>query len=284
MEGIGTVDKIWIGYATDQEIRLNSASGGIVTGALVALLESGDIDGAVVNTANLLSPPNGKSILATTKDELMKSAKSIYCMTEIDEGLKKTRNNYQIRKIAVVGLPCQISALKQNLVYANLLRDKIVVCIGIMCGHNMLSTATDRALRKLDIDLSDVRKVTYRARGWFPFHFSVEMKDDSVKEFPWADSPLQKTWDALEHLPNKCKSCSAFAAEDADIACCDAWLDEYRGNQDGYSIVLTHTALGTEIVEALMNKDILNLNPGTPEDLYRSNYMQIDRKLAIKGN
>ena len=282
MEGVGVVDKIWIGHAVDQEIRLNSSSGGIVTGALVSLLESGVIDGAVVNIADPEFPPHGMSILATTKDELMRSSKSIYCMTEISRGLTIAEYDEKIKKIAVVGLPCQISNLRRKMTHDTLLKDKVVVCFGIMCGHNMLPTATVKALEVSDIDIRDVKKVTYRAHGWYPFCYTVEMKGGSVKEFSWAGSPVQKTWDALEYLPTICKSCHDFAAENADVACCDAWLEKYRGDQEGFSIILTHTALGTWIINALINKGVLKLEPGTTDDLYKSNYLQIDRKLAIK--
>ena len=72
MEGIGIVDKVWVGYTADQKVRLNSSSGGIVTGSLLALLKSGSIDGAVVNVPDLDFPPHGKSILAKSEEDLMR--------------------------------------------------------------------------------------------------------------------------------------------------------------------------------------------------------------------
>lgn len=282
MDGIGNVDKIWIGYASDQTVRLNSSSGGIITGSLVALLESGVIDGAVVNVLDLDMLPWGKSILAKTKEELMQSSKSIYCVSEIVRGLNLVRDDPTVQKVAVVGLPCQISNLRQNMSFHNWLCEKVVICIGIMCGHNIYASTTIEALRESEVDINDVRRVIYRARGWYPFYYNVEMKDGSTKEFLWPKSPLQKTWDSLENLPYLCKICTDFAAEKADIACCDAWLEEYRGNQEGYSIVLTHTPLGTMFIENLIKENALILEPSSVEDLYRSNYMQIDRKLQNK--
>ena len=282
MNGVGIVDKIWIGHATNQTIRLNSSSGGIVTGSLVALLESGFIDGAVVNVADPTFVPNGKSIFAKTMDELMQSSKSIYCMTEISRGLNVARYDDDIKRIAVVGLPCQISKLRRMLDEDDVMQRKVVICFGIMCGHNMQSVATVKALEESGINVVDVKKVTYRAHGWYPFNYTVEMNNGIIKDFAWAGSPLQKMWDSLKYMPPICKRCSDFAAESADIACCDAWLDRYRGTQEGYSIVLTHTKLGTDVIEDLINKGALKLGPGAADDLYRSNYLQIDRKLAIK--
>ena len=282
MEGIGAVDKIWVGYATDQAIRLNAASGGIITGSLINLLNTGFIDGAVVNIPDSNCPPKGKSILAKTKDELLHSAKSIYCMTEISRGLTIARYDADIEKLAVVGLPCQISDLRKRLKEDACLKKKVIICIGLMCGHNMLSSATVGALNQSGIDINDVQEVRYRSYGWYPFSYSVKMKNGDVNDFVWPNSSLQKIWDSLEYLPQRCLTCSDFAAEEADIACCDAWLEEYRGNQEGYSIVLTHNKKGTSIVEQLIKDKILSLKESDVSCLQRSQYLQIERKRMKK--
>lgn len=282
MEGIGIVDKIWTGHASDQAIRLNAASGGIITGSLIGLLEKGIIDGAVVNIPDPDRLPEGKSILAKTKEALMHSAKSIYCMTEINQGLNIARCDADIKKLAVVGLPCQISDLRKILEEDAHLKKKVFVCIGLMCGHNMLSSATVEALKQSGIDINDVQEVCYRSHGWYPFSYSVKMKDESIKDFLWPNSSLQKIWSSLKYLPRRCLACSDFAAEKADIACCDAWLDEFRGNQEGYSIILTHNKKGSSIIEQLIEDKVLNLKEDDISCLQRSQRLQIDRKKAKK--
>ena len=282
MEGVGVVDKIWIGYASDRKVRLNAASGGIITGSLIGLLEAGFIDGAVVNIPDPDSPPRGKSILAKTKSELMHSAKSIYCITEINQGLNTARYDADIKKLAVVGLPCQISDLRKRLKENARLEEKAVICIGLMCGHNMLPSATVEVLNQSGININDVQEVRYRSHGWYPFSYSIEMKDGNVKDFLWPNSSLQKIWSSLEYLPRRCLTCSDFAAEEADIACCDAWLDEFRGNQEGYSIVLTHNKKGSSIIEQLIEDKVLNLKEDDVLCLQRSQHLQIERKKARK--
>lgn len=284
LDGIGLVDKVWIGYALDQEIRLNAASGGIITGSLIGLLENGTIDGAVVNVPDSTYVPHGKSILAKTKEDILFSAKSLYCMTEIKRGLNIAKWDDSVKKLAVVGLPCQIADLRKSLKNDSFLADKIKICFGIMCGHNILSKATIEALNQSNIDLKDVKEIRYRAKGWFPFSYIVEMIDGQKKEFPWSGSSLQKIWDSLKYQPKRCLGCLDFAAEDADIACCDAWLEEYRGNQEGYSIVLTHTKKGTSIIEGLIEDNVLNLNASDVSCLQRSNSIQINNKLQKKNN
>lgn len=281
-KGIGIIDKVWMGYTADQKVRLNASSGGIVTGSLLAMLRSGEIDGAVVNVADLDFPPHGKSILAKIESDLLLSAKSIYCVTEINRGLCRAKDDLTVEQVAVVGLPCQISALRQRLQTDEELKNKVVICLGIMCGRNMYAEATILALAQSGIDIQDVKKVTYRARGWFPFYYQIEMLNGEVKEILWTDSPVQKLWDGFKYMPDACKVCSDFSAEQADIACCDAWLEEHKGEQNGYSIVLTHTPLGTSYIENLIQANILVLNECDESYIQRSQYSQIARKLKNK--
>lgn len=283
MKDIGIIDRVWIGYATDQKVRLNAASGGIITGSLIGLLENGSIDGAVVNIPDLDFPPRGKSILAKTKGELMHSAKSIYCVTEIRRGLNIAKYDDSIKKLAVVGLPCHISDLRKILKKDAVLRSKVSICFGLMCGHNVLPSATIEALSQSGIDIKDVQEICYRSHGWYPFSYSVKMKDGSARDFVWPNSTMKVIWDSLKYQPQRCIECSDFAAEDADIACCDAWLDEYRGNMEGYSIVLTHNEKGTSLVEHLIEKEILTLNLSDVSCIERSQYMQISRKRSNKN-
>ena len=282
MDDLGIVDKVWIGYAVDQTVRCNAASGGIITGSLIGLLEKGIIDGAVVNIPDSDFPPHGKSILAKTKDELIHSAKSIYCMTEIKRGLNIAKYDKDIKKLAVVGLPCQISDLRRSMMHDTLLADKIIICFGIMCGHNMRSSATVKALAQSGIDIKDVQEIRYRGKGWYPFTYCVTLKNGDVKEVLWPDSPLQKIWDGLQDQTQRCLKCSDFAAESADIACCDAWLEEYRGNQEGYSIVLTHTIEGTSFVKKLIQDEILTLELNDVSCIQKAQYIQLGRKAARK--
>ena len=118
--------------------------------------------------------------------------------------------------------------------------------------------------------------------NWFPFYYHVEMKDGSIKEFLWDDSSLKKVWESYKYQPKSCQVCSDFAAEQADIACCDAWLEERRGNQKGYSIVLTHTPLWSSYIENLIQDGTLLLKRCDESYIERSQYAQIARKLENK--
>ena len=68
-----------MGYATDETIRANAASGGMVTALLSHLLETGQIDGAWVTRSEIKDGKLGyKSFIATTPAQLREASSSVY--------------------------------------------------------------------------------------------------------------------------------------------------------------------------------------------------------------
>lgn len=268
---IGNVCKVWIGFAKDSQVRQSAASGGIITGSLLGLLKQNKIDGAVVTIPDF--PHGGKSIFARKEKDLTQSAGSIYCITSLKHGLRLAKES-NTRNFAVVGLPCQIAKLESS--------KHLYVTFGIMCGHNILPDATFKALRASGIKIEDVKEIQYRAIGWFPWRSQIFMKDGSVKNFSLDNSNFQEVWESKKFQSPKCLKCFDFAAEKADIACCDAWLEEYRGNTKGISIVLAHTQHGVSVIEHLIETNVLDLFESDESVLYRANMKQIEYKKRIK--
>lgn len=264
---IGKVIKVWIGFAQDRQVRQNAASGGIITGSLLGLMEQGFIDGAVVTKSDF--PHGGISYFAQNKDDILQSAGSIYSITNLKQGLDLAQKA-STKKVAVVGLPCQIAALES--------KESFYVTFGLMCGHNMLPSATLQALKASNINIEDVKDIQYRGIGWFPGKLCILMKNGSIKNISYDGSAFQKIWESKNFQTSKCLKCTDFAAEKADVACCDAWLEEYRGNMKGFSIVLAHTQRGTSVIQHLIDTNILNLFEVDESVIYRANMNQIRYK------
>lgn len=264
---IGNVLKVWIGFAQDQQVRQNAASGGIITGSLLGLMEQNLIDGAVVTKSDF--PYGGISYFAQSKNDILQSAGSIYSVTSLKRGLDLAQKA-SIKKVAVIGLPCQIAALEN--------KESFYATFGLMCGHNMLPKATLQALTTSNINIEDVKNIKYRGTGWFPGKLRIFMKNGDIKDIFYEGSSFQKLWESKQFQSSKCLKCTDFAAEKADVACCDAWLEEYRGNMQGFSIVLAHTQRGTSIIQHLINTNILNLFEVDESVIYRANVNQITYK------
>ncbi|UTF54573.1 Coenzyme F420 hydrogenase/dehydrogenase, beta subunit C-terminal domain [Natronosalvus rutilus] len=104
------VDDDWTDGAQD---------GGVVTGILATLLEAGEIDGALVATESEEEPWKAESYLATSREDLIENAGTIYNQTlalgNLDLGQwehKLPDKPWEDISLALVGTPCEIEGIR----------------------------------------------------------------------------------------------------------------------------------------------------------------------------
>src|SRR5690606_36009483 len=114
----------------DDNIRYNSSSGGLVTQILCFALEKGIINGALVTKMNKESPLQPQPFIARTKEEIIEASTSKYCPVPANMALKEILSS-DVEKVAVVGLPCHIMGIRKAEMKNNLLKNKIVLHMGI---------------------------------------------------------------------------------------------------------------------------------------------------------
>jgi len=108
---LGYYEKCVLAQSTDESILSIAQNGGLVTTLLIHALETGMIDGAIVTVADKDWRP--KPILARTPEEIKKAAGSKYVMSPIMLTYHTVINDPSIKKVAIVGLPCQVKAARK---------------------------------------------------------------------------------------------------------------------------------------------------------------------------
>ncbi len=103
----------------EEEWRENAQDGGLVTSVLTHLLEAGEIDGALIATESDEEPWKAESLLATTTEELIDNAGSIYNQTmalgnlDIEQWEEKLpEKDPEDLSLALVGTPCEIEGIR----------------------------------------------------------------------------------------------------------------------------------------------------------------------------
>ena len=123
-------------YSIDNKIRNNAASGGTLTQMLIDGLEKNIIDGALVCKTlikdNKIRP---EFYIATNKQEILNSQGSKYVETRFVKDAIPLIKKFDGR-LAVVGLPCDISITKRLMLKDKKLSNKITVLFALVCGHN----------------------------------------------------------------------------------------------------------------------------------------------------
>ncbi len=227
----GPVLQTWIGYSNEPDIRSRGTSGGLVTGLLVHLLESGRIDGALLVGPNKSDPLQHDIMIARTRQEIEDAWGSKYYPMPI--GKLFNQLHHKTEKYAVVLLGCHMRALRLMERRIPRLRTSVVLRIGIICGYCSGFKATvDQAQEWGVKDLTQITRIDYREGKW-PGNVRIQA--------PGID---QRTliYNFLPRLPfttnSRCMICADLMNETADITVGDAWLKELTKRKDeGWSVI-----------------------------------------------
>lgn len=112
---LGSYMGLFLAHSTNREIRHNATSGGVINSLVRFLLKEQIIDGVLMAGYDIRSENETSSQLITLNEMNILEKKtrdfsSRYVLTPVLTGLRNVPN--KIKKLAVVGTPCQIQALK----------------------------------------------------------------------------------------------------------------------------------------------------------------------------
>ena len=275
---MGNYRDCYLGHATDDNIRYNAASGGLVTALLLFALEQGVIDGALVTKMSDENPLEPQPFIARTKEEIISAYKSKYCPVPANVALREIIK--EEGRFAVVGLPCHIHGVRKAESANKKLKEKIVLHVGIFCSHTDTFWQTEFLLKKLGLKEEDIAKIDYRGDGW-PGMMSVLLKNGKKVSVPFSEATsLHGLW---IHALLRCALCCDLTAELADVSCGDPWLPEVlAGEKMGKSIVIYRTEIGeTLCLEAAQNKCV-EIEKIDSYKVKQSGYMMQTKKKDIQ--
>jgi len=234
----GNYIKVYKAGSMTEGIKFNAASGGVVTQICLDLLKTGKIEGVIAVREKKHIPYQFETFLAKSEEEIIKSSQSKYVVIPTNSILQLIRE--EKKRIAYIGLPCQVQGLRKAMEKEKWLEESIVVIISLFCGFNMEYEATEYLIKKSKIKYEDIVKLEYRHKNNGETGFYV--KDRQEKEFFIPKHGY--TFMNLIFSPKRCWQCFDYSGEFADISVGDAW--EMKG---GCSRVIVRTKKGKEVLE-----------------------------------
>ncbi|MBS7287192.1 MAG: Coenzyme F420 hydrogenase/dehydrogenase, beta subunit C-terminal domain, partial [Candidatus Freyarchaeota archaeon] len=151
-----------------------------------------------------------------------------------------------LKKVAVVGVPCQIHAVRKAEAYSSELLSslgEIVILIGIFCMENFGHRALKEIVEgRLGVKLEDVVKFNIDKGRFFAHTKSGEERSIAVKDV----SMLAR---------HACHYCPDLTNELADISVGSI------GSSKGWSTVLVRTKKGEEVFEGAVKEGYVTANP-----------------------
>lgn len=265
----GNVNSLFCGHAADTEICANASSGGIVTGLFAGMLTRGEIDAALVWQLEIQhGAMRAVPVFARNAEELRRAQGSIYfAFPPLETGLLQRILAFDGR-LAAVGLPCTVRALRRLMEKEPELKKKIVLLVGLFCGHTSRPELIETVLAQKGIVPSQLSSFRFR-RGLWRGEAEAVLTDGTRRRWPTAGYTLYQNLFIQSHAP--CMNCFDHFAEEADLSCGDIWMRKRRDDKVKHSAVAGRTDAGTAALEQAREAGDLLLHPEPPRLLFDSN-------------
>ncbi len=237
---IGRVIETTVLRATDPTVRKVATDGGVVTALLLHLLSRGRIDGAIVTRQ--VGPFQRRPFLATTHEEIKDAAGFFF---DTSHGMKTYSEQYLtfstieefdpvlkkgLHRVALVGTPCQIKAVRRMQVLGIIPSDSIKFCLGLFCSGNFTFGEEQRRSLSQGYGFSwdEVKKVNIKE------NLQVHLEKGDIKNIELENLDFMRRY--------ACQFCPDYSSEFADVSFGGIGADE------GWTTVMTRTPLGRAAV------------------------------------
>nr|WP_235728425.1 Coenzyme F420 hydrogenase/dehydrogenase, beta subunit C-terminal domain [Halosimplex carlsbadense] len=226
----------------EDDWREGAQDGGLVTSVLVHLLEAGEIDGALIATESDDDPWKAEAFLATTPEECIDNAGSVYNQTMALGTLDLERWDHKLdvpieeASLALVGTPCEIEGIRalEDFEWEYGSQEAGVRAIdyriALMCtkNFNYERLMGEQLVEQRDVDLDDVGKMDVLDGKMLVYDREGELiVDEDVEHFH--DAALKG-----------CDECADFTGYCADLTVGSV------GSSDEYSSVIVRTEQGLD--------------------------------------
>lgn len=182
-------------------------------------------------------------------EDIYKYAGTRYFPIPVNKILKEI--NSREGKFAVIGTPCQIYGISKYEMIDTKIKDKIYIKIGFFCGGAPNLNAYKYYMFANNIKNKDMSSI-YRGIGWpgnnvFEYNGSKKiLKSRRPKSFSG------KVYHTLSFFPifaqKRCLLCIDRFSSFADISVGDAWLDIFKDDEKGTSLIITRNDKIDEIL------------------------------------
>lgn len=266
-------ESILIANSCKEKLEL-CQSGGAITTIVENMFKNKIIDGALLTKFNEKLKSNME--LVTEINRVIDYAGSKYCSTDIKEGIKQLENFNG--KVVVVGVPCQINAIK-NIVKTNKkVKSDIIAYIGLVCDRVMSYDFIDYMSEKfLGKDDNHIVEFKYRSKlknGW-PGDIEIRTKKNT-KVLSKKNRILLKPYFTM----NRCYFCTLKSNPEADLVVGDPYNCHDLIPHNNFSTVIINTDIGNEMIKKISNINNLDIIKSSIERVRIGQNLEKKNKMA----
>ncbi|NHI92238.1 MAG: 4Fe-4S dicluster domain-containing protein [Candidatus Lokiarchaeota archaeon] len=226
------------GQAADDKIKAVCQDGGMVTTFIKYLLDKNEIDGAVVAKKQKDSWDTQPAVVVNF-DQLLGSSGTKYAVSPNFIALEEAKN-IGLKKLAFVGTPCQVQAMRKYQVYSDVFKDvwgKIEFIIGIFCMESFPYPDVMKISEEIcKTPINNVSKMDINKGKFFVYNLNKEAVEVPIK-------------DVTSLARHACHYCVDLTNELADISCGSI------GSGPGWSTVIVRSEKGEKIFNAALKEN-----------------------------
>lgn len=273
---IGNYIKCYHGYANSDLVRSKASSGGLIPAILSYMLDKGVIDGALVVRASKDNPLEFEPFIARSINEIVEATGSKYSPAATNVMIRYILENPG--KYAVVGLPCQIQALRKVEDKFKIVKSRVLLALGLFCNHTPSFMATQYLLKQMRVDPRDLIRINYRS-GWDNCALIQLRSGEAIKFKAYWYLGFGSLF-----RPTSCSICNDHTCEQADISFGDAWLPGVDRNNPGESIAVVRSDSGQKVISAAVESGAVLLKHIDEGLVFKSQRQPImEKKKWVKG-
>ena len=262
----GVYRAVYAARTRSSKVSGKAQDGGVVTSLLIQFIEDGG-DGVIVAGLEPDKMWVPTPVVAESGDEVISAAGTKYTVSPTMLGVKKAVKDIGLKKLAVVGTPCQMRGLTRltqgqhrNKKYA----DAVALKVGLFCMETFSYNDWIQYLKNEGVDPGKVTK--------------FEIKSGRFYAHSGADTVHRVKLGKLKKLVRPCCDvCEDFTSEYADISVGNV------GSPDGWSTVILRTERGEEAFNASLSSGLLESEPIENFDLGETLVHRLAKTKKEKG-
>ena len=237
-EALGYYRKIVLAQSTDPELRKLSRGGGVVTSLLKYGVEKKFFDSAIVSKAEPENPAKPKASVATVPDDILSAVGSKFFPSPVAKAYGRAVYGYGKTKIAFVGVPCHVLALRKMEAWRHKIADSLAIIIGLFCfGTFSMEPLLKYLEDNYHVKPSEIKHIRLSSK------FIVQTEKDTIR------IPISEIEDII--MPS-CRTCTDFTSELADISIGSAYPLE------DWSTVIIRTKAGADFFYDAVENGVIN--------------------------
>ena len=265
-------------WSSDEQIRFQSSTGGLLNGLSLYLLETKKVDFILHTAGDPSHPMRSLPKFSYTKEDLLNSeSRSRYGpaspLSRFNEALDTNQN------FAFVGKPCDIAAIRQLSKSDNRVDKQCKYLLTLVCGGSTEFTKSQDFIKSFDVKEEDLTEFRYRGYG-NPGKMYIKTK--TGKEF---DREYNSFWgeESTWRVHFRCKICPDAIGECSDIAALDTWRGgSPKGEDEGYNAAIVRTKKGSDLLnDAIKSGYIMKGDELKIEDINDFQPHQVNKKKAV---